>query len=366
MNLLNDHSRYQDLLKKSRNSGEITLLKMPTRKDEDWKYVSLKPVNDQSFSLNLLNPVSVSAEVKAKIDSAKLKNYANLVFINGMFSQECSDKLTAGIQPLSESNSLATSQLQKQWDPHTTYQNVFLQLADLYEKEGLNVSIAKGTKQNINIIFYSGHFSTPAFAGYAKNYFCIEPGAKLNCNIQYLTEDQSRYLLAPAFYFHCKENSLLNLYTLQSSSQQSFIFDTYRILLDQKSDVTTVSLAQGGKISRSQIDYIVNGEYTNVRSYGAYQSSDAQNIDYHTWIDHKKGLGISDQIFKGVIGKGGQAVFNGKVKIQKHSQKVNSAQLNKNLLLDASAEMNSKPELDILADDVKATHGSTIGPSPLS
>ncbi len=358
MNLLIDHTRYQDLLKKSFTS-DISHWKMPTRKDEDWRYVSLKAVNDQSFSLNLLNPVTINTEVKQKIELAKLQDFTNLVFVNGLFNSECSDSLPKGIQLLSAGSQSA--EIQKKFQQHQTYQNIFLDLADLYEKEGLNVTIAKGTKQNLNIIYYNGNFSGPAFAAYPKNIISIESKAKLNCNVQYITEDQSRYLLAPAFYFHCHDSSCLNLYTLQSLSHQSFIFDSYRMILDLKSDVTTVSVAQGGKISRSQIDYIVNDEYTNVRSYGAYQASDGQNIDFHTWIDHKKGLGISDQVFKGVIGKGGQGVFNGKVKIQKYSQKVNSAQLNKNLLLDSSAEMNSKPELDILADDVKATHGATIG-----
>ena len=358
MNLLSDHTRYQDLLKKS-FTGDTSLWKMPTRKDEDWRYVSLKSVNDQTFSLNLLNSVTISQEIKGKIDLAKLPGYTNVIFINGIFSSDCSDKLPKEIQLLENRNQ--SSAIQKQFEVHKTYQNVFLDLADLYEKEGLNVVVTSGTKQNLNIIYYNGNFSGPAFSAYTKNFISVESKGKLNCNIQYITDDQSRYLLAPAFYFHCQDSSCLNLYTLQSLSQQSFIFDTYRILLDHKSDITSVSVAQGGKISRSQIDYIVNDEFTNVRSYGAYQSGDGQNIDFHTWIDHKKGLGVSDQIFKGVIGKGGQGVFNGKVKIQKYSQKVNSAQLNKNLLLDSSAEMNSKPELDILADDVKATHGSTVG-----
>lgn len=358
MNLLSDHTRYQDLFKNS-FTGDLSQWKMPTRKDEDWRYISLKSVNDQSFALNLLNPVTVSVEVEQKVELAKLKGFTNLVFINGIFNSHCSDQLPTGVQLLSSGKSLASKQ--KQFEMHKTYQNIFLDLADLYEKEGLDVTVAPGTKLNLNIVYYNGNFSSPAFAGYTKNFISLAPNAKLNCNIQYITEDHSRYLLAPAFYFHCQESSYLNLYTLQSLSLQSFIFDTYRIILDLKAEVTSVSVSQGGKISRSQIDYIVNGELTNLRSYGAYQASEGQNIDFHTWIDHKKGLGVSDQVFKGVIGKGGQGVFNGKVKIQKYSQKVNSAQLNKNLLLDSSAEMNSKPELDILADDVKATHGSTIG-----
>ncbi len=133
------------------------------------------------------------------------------------------------------------------------------------------------------------------------------------------------------------------------------------INLEEEASLTTLSYVDGAQLSRHELSINLLGERAEVKSLGLTIAKGEQHVDHRTLIDHQVGHCQSTQIYKSILDDGSRVIFDGQVCIQQKAQKAQSSQINKNLLLSSKAEADSKPQLEILADDVKASHGSTVG-----
>jgi Fe-S cluster assembly protein SufD len=156
-------------------------------------------------------------------------------------------------------------------------------------------------------------------------------------------------------------NAVLDYYRLQREAAEAFHVATVQVRQDHGSSFTSFVLAQGGALARTDLNVVLNAEDCEAKLNGLYLAADGQLIDNHTRIDHARPHCTSHELYKGILDGRARGVFNGKIHVHPDAQKTDARQTNKTLLLSDEAVIDSKPELEIYADDVKCTHGASIG-----
>ena len=157
------------------------------------------------------------------------------------------------------------------------------------------------------------------------------------------------------------ENAVVDHYKMQNNNNHSALIATTYFHQENNSRVTTNTITLNGGLIRNNLNVAVNGEGCETNLYGIYLADRNQLVDNHTFVDHIKPNSTSKELFKGVIDEQAKAVFSGRILVRKEAQKTNAFQANKNLLLTDEATVNTKPNLQIYADDVKCSHGATVG-----
>jgi Fe-S cluster assembly protein SufD len=157
------------------------------------------------------------------------------------------------------------------------------------------------------------------------------------------------------------ENSHLEHYKLQRQQGEHYQNNFTQVFQESNTNVNQVTLTLDGKFVRNTLHFHMNGENCNTLLYGLYLLDGNQFVDNHTRVDHAKPNCFSDEKYKGILKDKSTAVFNGKIMVHLDAQKTNAYQRNQNILLSDEATVNTKPQLEIFADDVKCTHGATIG-----
>jgi Fe-S cluster assembly protein SufD len=158
-----------------------------------------------------------------------------------------------------------------------------------------------------------------------------------------------------------EDGAHLSMTKVQTECNQNYHIASENVNQAQNSNFTINTLTLGGELVRNNLNISVNGQNCETNLNSAYILKDNQHVDNHTLVDHRVPNCVSNELYKGVIDGKATAVFNGKVFVRKDAQKINAFQSNGNVLLSDSASVNSKPELEIYADDVKCSHGSTTG-----
>jgi Fe-S cluster assembly protein SufD len=157
------------------------------------------------------------------------------------------------------------------------------------------------------------------------------------------------------------ENAIVNYCRLQQESERAYHVATLQIHQERSSNVTTHSIAFGAALARQDVNTVLDGEGAECLLNGLYVVNGRQHIDNYTTIDHAKPHANSREVYKGVLDGKSAAVFHGRIIVRQDAQKTDAKQSNRNLLLSDEATINTKPQLEIYADDVKCTHGATIG-----
>jgi len=157
------------------------------------------------------------------------------------------------------------------------------------------------------------------------------------------------------------ENAVIEHAKLQLESKEAFHLATLQVQQDRSSNFSSHSVALGGTLVRNEVNTVLEGEGGECTLNGLYLATGQQHVDNHTRIDHVQAHCTSRELYKGVLDGRSRGVFNGKIYVHKAAQKTDAKQTNKNLLLSADALIDSKPQLEIFNNDVKCTHGSTIG-----
>jgi len=158
------------------------------------------------------------------------------------------------------------------------------------------------------------------------------------------------------------ENAFIDHYKLQRESLEAFHISTVQVQLGRSANVSTQSISLGGSLVRNHVNAVLGGEGGEATLNGFYLVNGRQHVDNHTSIDHAKPHCNSHELYKGILDGKARGVFNGRIIVRPDAQKTDSKQTNNNLLLSADAHADSQPQLEIYADDVKCTHGSTVGP----
>ena len=158
-----------------------------------------------------------------------------------------------------------------------------------------------------------------------------------------------------------EENAQLNIHKIQTECSGAILVDNTNINQKNNSQLYCNTITTGGTIIRNNLNVTINGEYCESHINGLYLLKGNDHVDNHTMVDHRIANSYSNELYKGIIDDSATGVFNGKIFVQPDAQKTNAFQSNKNLLLSDKASMNTKPQLEIWADDVKCSHGATTG-----
>mgnify|MGYP001442360042 CR=1 FL=1 len=383
MNLINGYDKIENILKDNSSWKEFRTtsfhdfqkMGLPTRKNEEWKYLNIKPLADHFFTATLTGGNKASLETESIVSKELNKDFYNLVFINGVLNKTISDMneleknidlhlmedVVAGKKPNADS---IIQFFQKNFKKYgNKEENAFDKLNQAFVGQGIVIEVKPNTvlKRPLHILNYISLEGGLSLACHTQVYIQIGSGSNISVIETFSGQNDSRYFSNSKTEIFLNKNSKLNYLRNQSDSSQAFHIGRTKIYLDEFSTLNSLSYQVGSKLSRHNLDvYHIQKNSTSVID-GIYLCHKEQAIDNHTDIDHVVGECQSSQTYKGIIKDKAKAIFNGRVHIRHGSLKASSQQLNNNLLLSSEAEVDSKPELQIFADDVQATHGSTIG-----
>jgi Fe-S cluster assembly protein SufD len=333
---------------------------LPAKKVEDWKYTSLWALSQQNFSHTASEPRLDAAQVNRV---AALENAYRLVIIDGQFNAALSnlDGLESGltISSIAHSFEQVENVIGQQVEiekPGLTALNTMLM------QDGMHVRVAAGQKiaKPIEVLVISTAENAD-LANHLRHIIQVDAGAQATVVEHYVSIAETNGFTNVVSEVRLAENATLNHFKLQHESMGQFHIATLAAKQAAGSVWNTNNISLGGKLARNDIHTQLLGENAHVTMDGLYLVKADQHVDNHTRIDHAVPNTTSDEVYKGVLDGNSHAVFNGKVIVHKDAQKTDSSQSNKNLLLSRSCEIDSKPELEIYADDVKCAHGSTVG-----
>ena len=326
-------------------AAELALEKLsfPSTRDEYWKYTRLAKIQNSEFSVKEFDS---TAEVHSINERA-----LHIECINGFFQTPVGEIQTGIEITLIEEIDHALVDYQTDF---------FSALNTAYYTSGIRIKIKAGTEvdKSIQLNFLSidsGIQVQPRIE------IIVEKSSSCNFIFNWHSNGQSDNLYNMVSEMHVLENASLNIHQLQAGGNENYLINTMQIrqLRDSRFTVHTISLE--GKILRNNLNVAVQGENCETDLNGLYLVHGSQHVDNHTYIDHIAPNCNSRENYKGVMDDKSTAVFNGKVMVQTNAQKINAFQSNQNILLSDDATINSKPELEIYADDVQCAHGSTTG-----
>ncbi len=327
----------------------------PTTKTEAWKYTRTTRISNGTFKL-------VKPEINSVSDYLIEGLHGNvLVFVNGFYQAELSIiKDTKGllVSPLTK-----TSQ---EWiNAHSNQQvqlegEVFNALNTAFTTDGVSIEIAKNAiiEEPIQLIYVT---TGTAVLSSVRNILVANENSDATVVMGYYGEQADSNFTNVVTEIKVKQNASLSIHKIQHENNTNFHINTETVSQDRDSRFSLSTSTFSGAIVRNNVYVHVDGENAETNLYGLYLTDEKQLVDNHTVIDHKVPNCNSNELYKGVLDGQSTGVFNGKVFVREQAQKINAFQSNGNVLLSDNASMNSKPELEIYADDVKCSHGSTTG-----
>lgn len=338
----------------------------PTTKLEDWKYTNVAPIARAPFRYSTAAAAVPAALVQSLLIADTEQHL--IVFVNGHFSAEHSrlQSLPAGLTVKNLIAAYATHAdvIKAHLTRYAPFdKNPFTALNTAFINDGAFIHAACGTvvETPVHLLFISTAAGTEPAVSHIRNLIVAEEGAKIAVAHSFASAQDNANLTNVVTEVMAKQESVVELVKVQRESERSFHVEHLHVHQEVRSTSRVFSLAVGGAIARNEMSVIIDGETTECNLNGLYITSGEQLIDHHTFMHHIHPECPSHELFKGILMDKSRAVFNGKVYVEPEAQKTDSKQTNRNLLLSDDAVVDTKPELEIFADDVKCTHGAAVG-----
>ena len=340
---------------------------LPSTKDEEYKYYNITKKLNASFST-----YAKSEEVKLSADDVKHVFFEGLeanvlVFVNGHFSEELSSIKTSKdiltVQSLKEAIANGDETLNEILLSEAKNQNdAFFSLNKAFASEGVYVKLAKNKACDLPLVFhYISDCRNDNVVYQPKNLFSVGKSSELSVIESFHTLGAEPNFTNIANSFKLEENANLNYYKIENDSQQAYHHSSVRIFQERNSVATAYTLSLDGAMIRNNLQFDIDGEGVTSNMYGLSLLKGNTVVDHHTIADHKFPNCESNELYKGVFDGKSKGVFNGKIFVRQAAQKTNAFQSNKNILMSDTARVDTKPQLEIWADDVKCSHGCTNG-----
>jgi Fe-S cluster assembly protein SufD len=215
-------------------------------------------------------------------------------------------------------------------------------------------------EQPVHLVFISMPNGQPTVS-HPRNLILAGRGSQAAIIESYIGTAGKAYFTNAVTEIVAAEGAVVDHYKFQHESEQAFHVATIQAVQDRGSVVNSHNIALGAALARNDINSVLDGEGAECSLNGLFITGGRQHADTHTLLDHAKPHCASRELYKGILDGHGEGVFNGKIVVRKDAQKTNAIQSNKNLLLSGDAVINTKPQLEIFADDVRCTHGATVG-----
>ncbi len=340
---------------------------IPTKKDEEWRFTDLQPLFEKSFHLiaqSQAKPIS-----KKEVAPFLYRNFngPQFVFVDGLFVEELSTKLdkeTFGIVMTSlkefvRGNPQAAEEI---FNSGFDGENTFSALNTAFVKDGMVIRVPDNIVLDspINILYITSG-RAGAHAHHVRNVINIGKQAQARIIETYLSLAETDHFTNTLTTVKLAPSGRLIHNKIQNESQRAFHIGNLFVNQQSQSHFVSNNIALGGGLVRNNLRVILSGELAETRLNGLYMGNRTQHIDNNTLIDHATSQCTSHELYQGILGEQATAVFSGKILVRPDAQKTDAVQNNRCLLLSDEARINTKPQLEIYADDVKCTHGATVG-----
>ena len=354
-NLL-DFSFDENFSKDIRNTAKSTIdgLQFPTSKVEYWKYTRINKIIKGQYTI-------AAPENEIEIDlSVPSKNC--IVLINGYFSEKLSFfNKKEGVEFSSLSDAKKNSSvLQEKLNSLVKKDEIFAQINSAYHQDGAFMHVAKNVQAKepyyiLNFVDDSNIMSNP------RNFIFVEQGANAKVVLKTVNTENTGSFTNMVSEIFVEKNAHFEMNKIQDEAKDSFQIATEQVVQADDSTFKINTFTLNGAIVRNNLNIDSLGKNTMTYLNGLYPLKGKQHVDNHTYLLHREPNGESHELYKGILGDSSTGVFNGKVFVHREAQKTNAFQSNANIVMTDTATINSKPELEIYADDVKCSHGSTTG-----
>lgn len=333
-------------------------LDFPTTRDEYWKYTRVAKLVSASYNQNGPSSVDISSLIIPDLDAHLI------VFVNGIFSADHSIKsLVSGLSIQSiaslegDDKSTALEHLGRYIDSKS---NAFTALNTAYFQDGIFIKIDKNAvfEKSIYILNVS---TGEQQASQTRNLILLGENAKVEIINHFVGSDNPGSFTNAVTEIVAEAGSQGKMYLLQEEGDESNQVNSTHIVQKGSSTFSVLTVTLSGALVRNNLNFAITGEGCESNLNGLYFTRGNQHVDNHTYADHQVPNCNSNELYKGVMTDRSTGVFNGKIMVHQAAQKTNAFQSNQNILLTDKATINTKPELEIYADDVKCSHGCTIG-----
>lgn len=337
----------------------------PTTREEEWRFTNITPITKINFHPIL--QYDCAGLTLRDIGRFALDGVIRLTFVDGFFSPELSDIrslsngiVTTGLASALKKDAQSVQQLLNKY--LKLDENAFMALNTAFIQDGAFVSIPNDTVVDLPIqLLYISTNQKSALFSHPRNLILVGENAHLSLIETYGNISENICMTSVVTEMELGIGAIVEHNKLQIENSNSFHVGTTFIHQDKGSKYTSNSIVIGGSIVRNNHIIQLDAEGIECTLNGLSLATDTQLIDNHTVIDHAKPHCESHELFKSILDGKSRGVFNGKIYVRKDAQKTDAKQTNKTLLLSDDATINTKPQLEIFADDVKCTHGATVG-----
>lgn len=339
---------------------------LPSLRDEDWKYTNIKPITRLGFQPAVSNATQITAAQLQRYSVAGLDTY-RLTFVNGIYAPSLStlDGLPPGATATTLANALQAGDEALQGAlgsclPQTSHG--FTLLNSAYLTDGVYLQLEPGCEVDkpLEFLFVVTDDDT-AQVVQPRNLIVARDNSRCTVVERYVGAAGAKSLTNTLTEIIAGQGAAVDHYKLQEESDNAFHVAGLFIIQERDSSVTNHNIAIGAALARTDLRVNLNGAGAHCGMNGLYLGSGKQHIDNHSQIDHVAPQCTSDEYYKGLLTDRARGVFHGRIIVHPGAQLTDAQQQNNNLLLSQDAEVDTKPQLEIYADDVKCSHGATVG-----
>jgi Fe-S cluster assembly protein SufD len=337
----------------------------PTTHDEDWRFTNVSAIAQTPFLL--------ARDGRFRLSQKELEPYriagvaCQLVFMNGRFARELSllDKAPDGVKVSSLAAEISSNP--GAIEPHLgryldSRRDAFCALNTAFVEDGAYVHIRRGTlvEEPIYLLFVSTGDDAPSMS-HPRNLIVAEEDSQATFVENYVSLDGGAVLCNTVTELVAGDHAVLSHYMIECEHKQAFNISTLRIQQGRSANVVSHSVLLGGALVRNNVHPVLAGEGGECVINGLFIGNGCQHLDNYMLVEHASPRCGSRQFYNGILDEHAHGVFHGRIIVHKDAQKTDAKQTNRNLLLSDDAQIDTKPQLEIYADDVRCTHGATIG-----
>jgi Fe-S cluster assembly protein SufD len=357
------HSELHDVrtsaIKNFENKG------FPTKKDESWKYTSLSAILKNDFSVFPKTDTAIQYSDVKKYFLHEIDTY-KVVFVDGVFSSHLSSTTHEGIDVCLMSSALNKPKYKMIIDTYfnqiANKDESLTSLNTAFANEGayINIPKSKVADKPIEIMYFSTG-NEAALLVQPRNLVIVGENSHVQIIERHQSLNNNPVLTNSVTEIFAQKRAIVDYYKIQNDNLEANLIDNTYVSQKQESHVSVHTFSFGGNLTRNNLNFYHFGERLTSTLNGITIIGDKQHVDHYTLVNHASPNCESFQDYKGIFSDRSTGVFNGKVYVEKEAQKTNAFQKSNNILLSDKATINAKPQLEIFADDVKCSHGCTIG-----
>jgi Fe-S cluster assembly protein SufD len=359
--------------KRSQAQAQFCQTLLPTPKNEQYKYTPIttaitQAIQQHTTTLKNTDALATQHTHINQINNIQLQEATNIVIVNGTLAKNLSTPThNINISNFNQAHTQYQQTLETQFDRIAQHiKDPLIILNTALFQDGLFINIPPNTTQETIVIHHINDNQEqttphPEILINSRILINIEQNAEVNIIQNFTSQHQHNKFTNNLTEITIAPSSTLNHYTIQNSTLDNYIIDNLIIELNNNSTLNNFNINLNGKLTRNNTHVTLNDQNSFANMYGLYIINDNTHTDNNITINHDKQNTFSNQLYKGILAQKSTGVFNGKIHVKQHAQHINAFQANNNIILSDDARLYTKPQLEIYADDVKCSHGATIG-----